>query len=239
MRMLRIIILLLLVNITVQGFAQKPRKSTYTKHRYNKNATKVPRSKAGIICPGVNITGYPYQAIGVKLGDPFALTYKVYPNKNFSVGLDFGKSSSGLYNRYYRTQFDAISQPDTLSGGAELAYLTHAVQSDWVAELKFAYLINMEKLSPGLQFYIGAGMEWRDTRITYAYSYLPFPNADGEIDEKKWNAVTQGITGVIGVEYAYFNLPISAFIELELYNDIRADPGWRHTQGGIGIRFVF
>ena len=43
----------------------------------------------------------------------------------------------------------------------------------------------------------------------------------------------------MGIEYAYFNIPISAFMELEYFTDIQADPGWSRFEGGVGLRYVF
>jgi hypothetical protein len=34
-------------------------------------------------------------------------------------------------------------------------------------------------------------------------------------------------------------MPISAFMEMELYTDIKIDPGWEKVQGGVGLRYVF
>jgi len=231
---LALVLLLFLADVVI---AQKPRKSRYSRERYNRNATKVPRSKAGIVCPIFHDTGFPYNAIGIKLGDPFALTYKFYPTKNFSFALDFGKSASGLYNSYYRERFSEYSESDTLSDEASLNYLTHSVKSDWVGELKAMYHIDADIISDGLTFYLGLGWEWRNTQLQYDYLFTD-GNFD-KIDRFDRSRFTQGAQGMVGIEYSYFSLPVSAFMELEVYNDILTDPGWRHTQGGIGIRYVF
>jgi len=34
-------------------------------------------------------------------------------------------------------------------------------------------------------------------------------------------------------------LPVSAFMEIEVFTDILEDPGWSRFQGGVGLRFVF
>ena len=44
---------------------------------------------------------------------------------------------------------------------------------------------------------------------------------------------------VAGIEYAYFQLPISAFLEVEYFTDILADPGWKRFEGGVGLRYIF
>lgn len=233
------ILVIFLADIGHVAYAQKT--PTHHNHRIvdraYRNTTRVSRGKGRIICPVVFTSDYPYQAVGFKIGDPFALTYKVYPNKNISFDLDFGKSASGLYNRYYRQQFDIYTQQDTLPSDASLTYLTHAVKSDWVGELKVAYQLSLKAVSPGLQLYGGLGWQLRNTQLQYDYLFTdPLNDKIGRFNRSRF---TQGVSGVIGVEYSYFSLPIAAFIEVEMYNDLSADPGWRHTQGGIGIRYVF
>ena len=62
-------------------------------------------AKAKTVCPIFENSKYPYHGIGVKLGDPFAITYKYYASKKFSIVADLGKASSGLYNRYFAEKF--------------------------------------------------------------------------------------------------------------------------------------
>lgn len=207
---------------------------THTKTRHNYNTIKMSRSKAKIVCPIFEDTGYPYQGLGLKLGDPFAITYKYYPNKHFAIAVDFGKSASGLYSKYYSELFDELIEDpqDTLE------YYSHTVKSDWVGEIKLLYQINAEKISPGLQIYAGLGWELRSLAIKYDYI------AETGVNETKFfdstiNRFTQGVEGVFGIEYSYFTLPISAFIELEYYVDVYKDPGWRKVQGGVGLRYIF
>src|SRR6516162_4497525 len=63
---------------------------------------KVSENKARIVCPIFNISQYPYQGIGLKLGDPFAFTYKLYPTRHFAFAADIGVPSGGLYHDYYK-----------------------------------------------------------------------------------------------------------------------------------------
>ncbi len=205
---------------------------TRTQHKHN--VIKMPRSKAKTICPIFEDTGYPYQGIGIKLGDPFAVTYKYYPNKHIAFVADFGKSASGLYSKYYSELFDeVINDPDDT-----LDYYSHKVKADWVGELKVLYQINGEKISPGLQIYAGLGGEIRSLKIQYDFIAQTTPDETKFFDTDV-NRLTAGIEGVLGIEYSYFKLPISAFMELEYYVDVVKDPGWRKVQGGVGLRYVF
>jgi hypothetical protein len=219
-------------------------KSMYTRERFNYNATKVRGAKAKIVCPVFENSKYPYHGLGLKLGDPFAATYKFYPNKKYSFAADFGKAASGLYNRYFRDKLDEYQNYDTLSDNASITYLSHRVKSDFIAELKFLFHFDAKKISPGLQIYAGAGWEWKSTKLHYDYLYekppeINNPSAENLPGSFERSRFTQGPQAIVGIEYSYFQLPISAFIELEYFTDVQADPGWRTIEGGVGLRYIF
>src|SRR5579871_4738159 len=125
----------------------------------------VGHNKARIVCPIFQESQYPYQGIGFKVGDPFALTYKFYPTKHWSFALDAGKAASGLYNSYYRGLFNsyAAAKSDSLSVNkvthqtASVGYYAHRVTTDWFLETKFLYQWDAQKLSKGLMLYAGLG----------------------------------------------------------------------------------
>jgi hypothetical protein len=214
--------------------AQHNGKVVYRNSQHKRNATHVPRSKAKTICPIFADTGFPYQGFGLKFGDPFAITYKYYPTKHWAFDVDFGRSASGLYSRYYTELFDQVIDDP----GDTLDYYSHKVKADWVADLKVLYHFAGEKISPGLQIYTGLGWEFRSLTIQYDYLAQTTP-AETKFFETDVNRFTQGIEAVLGIEYSYFKLPISAFMEMEYYVDVMKDPGWRKVQGGVGLRYIF
>ncbi|NJN43220.1 MAG: hypothetical protein HC811_14325 [Flammeovirgaceae bacterium] len=211
------------------------KKSEYSKSRYK--VTKISRSKASVVCPVFEDSEYPYQGIGLKFGDPFALAYKFYPNKNWSFAVDAGKAASGLYNKYYRSLYNTYL-PDTLSSEESINYLAHKAQPDWLVEAKFLYQWDAEKISKGLQLYAGLGWQWRLTTLEYNYNYVDgfSESLFGSFTETRF---TYGPTVILGFEYSYFTLPLSAFIEVEWYTDVLLDPGYNRFQGGVGLRYVF
>ncbi len=220
------------------------KKSYLTRKMYNARATSVRGHKAKIVCPVFENSEYPYHGLGFKLGDPFAVSYKYYANKRFSIALDFGKPASGLYNRYFRDRFDEYAmETDTLSDNASMTYSSHRVRSDLIGEVKFLYGLEADKISPGLEVYAGLGWQWKSTKLDYFFFYnVTTPNGGDLVNEFRSfhkNRVTMGPQVVLGIEYAYFQIPISAFMEVEFYSDIQADPGWQHFEGGVGLRYVF
>ncbi|HEY0652345.1 MAG TPA: hypothetical protein VGD65_04415 [Chryseosolibacter sp.] len=243
MRFQKIILALVLCLLMAEhGYAQRSKsKRIHTRSKLGLRTPKVRGSKAKVICPIFEKSQYPYQGIGFKLGDPFALTYKFFPNEHFSFGVDFGKASSGLYNRYFREKFDEYIQQgsDTLSDNAAVSYSFHRVKRDFVFEAKVLYHIKGDEISPGLQVYFGGGWQWKNSNIQYDYFYdLPSSNA-GEVRSTQRQRFTMGPQAVAGIEYAYFQLPISAFMEVEFFTDFKADPGWQRFEGGVGLRYVF
>jgi len=218
-------------------FAQVKKSSRSTGYRVH----TVSRAKAKIMCPIFENSQYPYQGIGIKLGDPFALTYKYYPSKHWAFAVDAGKAASGLYNKYYRGLFNGYL-PDSLSEGESIKYLAHKAVTDWHIETKFLYQWDAEKLAKGLQCYVGAGWQWKSTKLEYDYNYVEDtsdPTALGKFGKFSENRFTYGPVLLTGMEYSYFSIPISAFIEVEWFTDVLLDPGYQRFQGGIGLRYVF
>ncbi|HEX6890334.1 MAG TPA: hypothetical protein VF141_06570 [Chryseolinea sp.] len=214
-------------------------KSMYTRERYN-SAARFKGAKAKTLCPIFETSRYPYQGIGIKLGDPFAITYKYYANNKFAVAVDIGKASSGLYNRYFREKFDQYVVTDTFStSDASIEYYTHKVLSDLIGEVKLLYSVDASKVAPGLQAYLGAGWEVKNTKLQYDYTYLESAASEDEFGRFERTRFTMGPQAVVGIEYAYFKIPISAFMELEYFYDVLADPGWSRIEGGVGLRYIF
>lgn len=184
-------------------------------------------------------TQFPHHGLGFKLGDPLAITYRFYVNQQFSFGMDFGAAASGLYNRYFRGKFDSYIHSDTFrTSDASIEYSSHKVKSDLVGEVKFVYHIDVTRLSPGLQLFIGGGWEFKDTSIDYVYVYRngSIENLPGIFRRKR---LTMGPQLTAGIEYGYKKIPVTAFMEIEYYTDIQVDPGWHRFEGGVGLRYAF
>jgi len=241
MRDLKYLLAIISVLLVVESFGQRTMKSksNVTRLRLNRNAPRVNGVKAKIICPVFETSKYPYQGIGLKLGDPFALTYKFYASNKFSVALDFGRPAASLYNRYYRGKFPQYAEADTIaSEQLNVRYLTHKLKSDLVGEVKFLYRVDAKKVSPGLELYFGGGWEWKNTRIQYDYLFNDAAN-ENHVGHLNRTRLSMGPQLILGIEYAYFQIPIAAFIEGEYYADIQADPGWQRFEGGLGLRYIF
>jgi hypothetical protein len=229
-------VLIPVLDAEAQRTKYKP--SAYTRERWGRNNTNYSKSKAKFVCPIFDNSGYPYHGFGLKLGDPFALTYKFYPNKKYSFVLDFGKAASGLYSKYYAGLFETFLQ-DTLQNGESVEYFSHRVKSDIVAEFKILRNFDANKISNGLVFYVGAGVQLRSLEIEYNYFPSTGPTDPENIETTTRSRFTQGVEALIGIEYSYFSLPISAFMEIGTFTDVSKDPGYTRIQGGVGLRYIF
>ncbi len=195
------------------------------------------KKKARVVCPIFIDTGYPYHGFGFKMGDPTALTYKFYATKNLAFSVDAGSAASGLYNQYHRERFEHFLNPDTL-GENRISYLAHVINAEWVLEGKVFWQIDASRIMPGMQWYIGGGLQYRFLDIRYDYLY-EFGLRERETDFFERRNYSMGPVVVAGLEYSYFKIPVSAFLEIGAYFDTVQDPGWTRFQGGVGIRYVF
>jgi hypothetical protein len=235
MRIIRSVILILIIVLAGECVFAQRTSIAKGKSRYSIGSKK----QGKVLDPEADKSSFPYHSLGIKLGDPFAVTYKFYGHERFSFAIDFGKAGTGLYNRYHRDKFNDYTKADTFStSDSFLEYLTHEVKHDLVGEAKFLYNFDGGEISPGLHLYIGAGWEWKSTRIQYNYLYTT-----GSAETKSGSFIRERLTMgpqlVAGIEYAYFQIPISAFLELEYFTDVQADPGWHRFEGGVGLRYIF
>ncbi|MDZ7650874.1 MAG: hypothetical protein U5K54_29145 [Cytophagales bacterium] len=197
------------------------------------------RNKAKIILSdALKQSQYPYQGIGIKLGDPFALSYKFYANKNWSFAANAGKAASGLYNKYYRNAFNTYV-PDSLEGTETMQYLTHKANQDWLLEAKFLYQWDA---SENIQRFAALCWSWMvmaQYKSNLTITCMKTEILRASLVSFRENRFTYGPVALAGFEYSYFSLPLSAFIEVEWFTDVLLDPGYQRFQGGVGIRYVF
>jgi len=193
-------------------------------------------------CPVFNKTDYLKRGIGIKFGDPVSLSYKYRETKHLSFVADLGKSTSGLYNKYYRDAFQKSYLPDSLSQNQTVQYLSHKTLSDWFVEFKVLYQTEVSQLVNGLNVFIGVGSQWRNTSIRYSYIYEGIDskgNHQTKIGSTDQERFTYGLVAISGLEYAAFSIPLSAFIEIEYFTDGLVDTGYQRFQGGVGLRYNF
>lgn len=189
-----------------------------------------------ILLLSVPLLGYSQEHhLGIRIGEPLAVTYKTYLDEQFSLEAMIGRAGANS-GQYYRKVFDknrpvpgAVYSSHTASGGLSLNF-RGAYNEDISSEFN---------ISEGALFaYGGVGVQLRTVGVDYYYMGEYPTTAMVPLHEKRTN-VDFGAEGFIGAEYFLDNLPMSVFAEIGLFLEILDRPGHLRLQGGIGARYLF
>ncbi|RLD23559.1 MAG: hypothetical protein DRI71_05045 [Bacteroidetes bacterium] len=231
---LRIFLLVGLSLVSFLALSQKRYKKSLnqTYGNQHKPARFKNNKKMAVICPTAEYSEYPFQGIGIKLGDPFVLTYKLYATEWLAFSIDGGLAASGLYKSRYTELFNSYPGTDTLS------YVNHTVDKDVHFSAKVSFYNSAPKVLKGVDYYLSLGWQFRYVDLLYGYvdEISPGNSLFGTRTEQ---ADYHGPEIGLGVEYSYFDMPITAFIEATWMYDIVNLPNAGKFQGGIGIRYMF
>ncbi len=188
-----------------------------------------------ILLLSIPLIGYSQEHhLGIRIGEPLAVTYKTYLDEQFSLEgmLGRGGANSG---QYYRRVFEnnrphagAFYGSHSASGGLSLNF-RGAYNEDISAEFDI--------VEGALFAYGGAGVQLRSVKVDYVY-YNDVGATRLPQYEKRTN-IDFGAEGFIGSEYFFDNLPMSVFAEVGLFLEILDRPGHVRLQGGIGARYLF
>ena len=185
-----------------------------------------------VICPIFHPSEYPYQGIGFRAGDPFALTYKLFVSKWLAFSIDGGIAAFGLYKDRYEELYKATPESETLT------YLNQQVEKDMAFTGKVSFYQEGPEFMKGLDLYAGFGWQMRFAEVLYGYNE-DLGNGIEEFGTTSAQYDYMGPEVHLGLEYAYFDLPISAFLEGNMFYDITYQPSFIKFQFGIGVRYVF
>jgi len=183
-----------------------------------------------IICPVFIPNEYPYQGVGVKVGDPFAFTYKLYVSKYFAMEIDIGNGASFAYKKFFKSNFSNFEGLDTLN------YLSHSVKKDFTGQLHIMFHNPIETIE-GLDWYIGGGYQFKNTEVLYRYNDPV--NGFSMEQEVKRPQFFYGLDAFLGVEYANFDIPVSLYAEANMFFIIEANGLGPRFQAVVGVRYIF
>ena len=233
MSKLKPILLLALMLSFSYSFAQKKRKSLTQKWGQTNKPLKFKMNKRmEVICPIFHPSEYPYQGIGFRAGDPFALTYKLFAAKWLAFSIDGGIAAFGLYKDRYKELYNATPASETL------IYLNQQVEKDVAFLGKVSFYHEGPQFMKGIDLYAGFGWQLRFAQVLYGYTE-DLGNGIEEFGTTSTQYDYQGPEVHFGIEYAYFDLPISAFMEGSVFYDITYLPSFTKFQFGIGVRYIF
>ncbi|MDN3686634.1 hypothetical protein [Cyclobacterium jeungdonense] len=173
--------------------------------------------------------------VGLRLGEPYGITFKTPIHQNYSAEVVIGRGSSNTI-QYYRRSFEN-NRPVSSA-----LYDGQQVSGAFSAQVRMAYeeSLNGEfDITEGnLIGYAGAGAQLRSVSVTYFYHTPNSGEGAADFRESRSN-VDIGPEGFIGSAYYFETLPLGVFAELGLFMEVLDRFGHLKVQGAIGGRYVF
>lgn len=179
--------------------------------------------------------------VGLKIGDPLGFSLKKYMGNNKALELIIGRSTYfGGYNHdYYYEHSDHYRNNPNYYLNNNYNYRGGPRSQSFPFALQFRYLAHKDiKGVDGLQWFAGAGIQFRYQRFEYYYEYRDqFGIYRSGFDRVVDYGIGPDIIG--GVEYTFEDVPISISADLNLYIEIVDRPFYLLLQGGITGRYNF
>jgi hypothetical protein len=172
--------------------------------------------------------------IGLRLGEPFSITYKKFLDDNIAIEGMFG-GAGAFSSQYYQKSFEN-NRPSP-----NAFYAGHSTSNILSFNLRGAYHedftddLNIEQ--GYILGYAGVGAQLRTAQVDYAYTDSSIsPNT--VFRETRTN-VDFGPEVFGGAEYYFDDLPMSVFAEMGLFMELLDRFGHLRFQGAIGLRYIF
>ncbi|MBC6368446.1 hypothetical protein [Algoriphagus sp. AK58] len=171
---------------------------------------------------------------GIRLGEPFSLTYKDFLDDYLSFEVMLGAGSPNGKD-YYQRSFE--NNPPS----SNAFYLNHSASRGISLNGRMALhedITDMFEITQGyLLGYVGAGAQLRTTYIDYSYFLSPNLPGNPVLSEKRTN-IDFGPEAFAGAEYYFDETPISVFAEIGFFLELIDRVNFK-GQGGIGVRYLF
>jgi uncharacterized protein YraI len=178
--------------------------------------------------------------IGLRLGEPAGISIKKYNSGNTAWEVNLGRASRWGHH-YDKDDFYKYSR---FSNTNNYYYSGYAPGFTTALQVRYMWSKPING-AEGLSFYYGGGLQARFTPVTYRYYYY-----DGSFENDWWkdsryyreDRVTDidlGLDGVLGLEYMMKDLPLSFFLDVNLFVEIVDTPFIIYPQGGAGVRYNF
>ncbi|GEO21713.1 hypothetical protein [Cyclobacterium qasimii] len=172
--------------------------------------------------------------LGIRIGDPYGITYKTPVKDKFSFEAILGRGSQNS-SQYYRRTFEnnrPVSSARYFGHQVSGAFSLHA---RGIYEESFSDDFNISE--GDLTVYAGLGLQFRSVNIDYFYTT---PNATPNTPEAIESRTNMdfGPEVLLGTAYYFEDLPISVFLEVGFMTEI-VDRLHLKAQGAIGARYLF
>jgi len=169
------------------------------------------------------------QGIGMRIGDPFGVTYKSYFDNQAALEFTLGTTSSNRFDHYYRNLFDHKNKFDGY------AYIDHKVNYTLATQGRILFHESFPARVEGrLDWYWGFGYHFRLSGVEYSYF-----DQNNIIRTADHTNLDLGPEGILGVEYEFLDLPIVGFSEVSLMGELIDNPFRFRFFGAVGVRYAF
>lgn len=182
--------------------------------------------------------------IGLKVGAPMAITYKMYFLKRFAFEVAGGISNTAVsdeqiidnFHKETATGYNGIAKEDFL-------YFMHSVEGIYAGQARFMMHNPIPRFlsSRGfenLDWYIGLGAVARVINVKYLYEYQLDQNRN-DVKSFQDQLLEYGPEWMLGFEYAFKEIPLAAFAEMGMFIRVNEKEAFNAIQGGLGVRYVF
>lgn len=172
--------------------------------------------------------------IGLRLGEPTGLTVKKYNANASAWEFNLGRSAR-LGHHYDGDDFYENSRYEDKD-----MYKYYGYTPGFTTALQVRYMLSKPLNGlEGLSLYYGGGLQARFTPVRYRYAYYYENGWDWEYREDRVTDIDLGLDGVLGLEYMMKDMPLSFFLDVNLFVEIVDAPFVINPQGGAGVRYNF
>lgn len=170
--------------------------------------------------------------IGLRLGEPMGISYKMYMQNNQALEFGLATAGSTWSRNYYKNSFDDYSRYD---GNR---YVSHKVENTIYLQGRYLlhYDIQIEGMVGDLDWYWGLGAVLKSARVRYNYqeNIAPFRSfTDTRTD------IDFGPEGIAGMEYTFEQIPVALFGEVSLMFELADRPATLRAFAAAGVRYNF
>ena len=174
------------------------------------------------------------RGIGIRVGEPFSITYKDFLNDYLSLEGTLGIAGVNS-DTYYQEAFEN-NLPNS-----DAFYLSNSAKRGVSIQLRTAYHEDFSESFGIKKGYIlgygGLGAQFRTTNVNYVYNLSRGAISQDELQEKRTD-INFGPEIFIGVEYYFDEIPINVFVEGGLFLEILTTSPHAKGQGGAGLRYI-
>ena len=169
------------------------------------------------------------RGIGLRLGNPYGITYKKYLPRDKAVEFGIGSGYTSWYPHYYENSFHHLDRYEGYD------YVSHRVNAPLYLQGRYLLQqdIDIEGMMGKLQWYWGIGGLMKLATVDYRLKRIDVVTTSTRTD------IDIGPEGILGMEYTFEQVPLTIFGEFSLFIEIVDRPAALRGLSGVGVRYNF